>query len=45
MIDFNCITCGKHYQLTQEEIADGESINFCCEACADQYAYDYENTY
>lgn len=42
MIDFNCINCGDRYQLTQDEIDDGESINFCCESCSDQYAYYYD---
>ena len=38
MKKFYCIYCYKAFELTQKQIDSGESINFCCDCCADNYA-------
>lgn len=36
-----CIYCKEKYELTQEQIDNGESLNFCCEYCEDRYSESY----
>lgn len=37
---FECINCGEEFELSQEDVDDGKSTEFCSEECEEEYYAD-----